>query len=117
MPSTSATTESSGSVQPSSESSRLPSGHDQVGWQVPASTAAMPIEAVSTRAANFSDHAAYAGSAARQPAVGGRGLGQRESLAGLEQVQHGRQGDRRFVGGPAGCIEHLRDQGPPLAAP
>ena len=100
---------------PRRTSRRVPSGQDQVGWNVPASMAAMPIEAVSTRAVNFSDHAPYAGSPLRvEPAVGGRGLGQRGSLAGLEQVEHGRQRDCRLAGGPAGRVEHLRDQGPPL---
>ena len=65
MPSTSATTDSTGSVQPSSPSSRVPSDHDQVGRNVRASIAAMPMAAVSTRAVNFSVHAQYAGSEPR----------------------------------------------------
>ena len=62
MPSTSATIVSTGSVQPSSASSAVPSGQVQVGWKVRASTAAMPIAAVSTRGANLSIQSAYAGS-------------------------------------------------------
>ncbi len=57
MPTTSATIDASGSVQPSSACERGPSGHDQVGLELRESIAAMPIAAVSARDTNFSDQA------------------------------------------------------------
>ena len=60
MPSTSATIESSGSVQPSCPSSAVPSGQDHRGRNCEESTAAMPMAAVSVRETNRSDHSPYA---------------------------------------------------------
>ena len=49
-----------------------------------------------------------------QPAVGRGGVGEHAALAGLHQRQHGLEGHRRVVRRPAGGVEDLGDQRPPV---
>ena len=81
MPSTSATTDSSGSFQPSSALSRVPSGQDHSGWNCERVDGGDGDRGGEQSAVNFSCHSAYAVVCARrEPAVDRGGLGQRVAL-------------------------------------
>ena len=115
MPSTSATIDSSGSIQPSSASSAAPSGQDHARPELRGVDGG-DADGRHQRARHetFRPLAVRRGLPPGQSPVGRGGVGEHPALAGLHQHQDGLERHRRLVGRPARGVEHLGDQRPPV---